>query len=116
MLRYTEVQLAGATADDEIGDALRLAEVAIVAGNLIGRHQRFGQVHVGVLAAIILDGGPVPMEFLGDGAVFFFPEAGFQNLGNIGQHLVGQWVADGLGGRGGQKHEGMAITLLGGVH
>ncbi|QTK80957.1 hypothetical protein AT6N2_C3511 [Agrobacterium tumefaciens] len=116
MLRHAEIQFAGAAADDEIGDAFGLVEVIIVAGHLIGRHQRFGQMHVGVLATVIVDGRPVAVEFLGDSAVLLLPETGFQHIGDIGQHPVGERVADGFGGRGGQKHEGVAITLLGGVH
>ncbi|MNL09972.1 hypothetical protein D3C87_1307510 [compost metagenome] len=48
--------------------------------------------------------------------MFFFPETRFQNLGDVGQHLVSKRVADSFGGGGGQKHEGVAITLFGGVH
>ncbi len=40
-------------ADDEAGDALGLVEIGGVARRLEGGHQRLGQVHVGVLAAIV---------------------------------------------------------------
>ena len=40
-----------------------------LARRLEGRHQRFGQVHVGVLAAIVAERRPVLGEFLGAGAV-----------------------------------------------
>ncbi|MNL09973.1 hypothetical protein D3C87_1307520 [compost metagenome] len=56
MLRHAEIQLTGAAANDEIGDAFGLCQVMAVAGRLVGGHQRFGQMHVGILAAIIVDG------------------------------------------------------------
>ena len=72
-------------------------------------------MHVGILAAIILDRRPVAVELFIDGAVLLFPEAGFENLGHIGQHGIGQRMTDDLGGGGGEKHEGVAVPLLGGV-
>ncbi len=115
MLRNAEVQSTCGTADDEVGDALGFRQIGLVAGHFEGCHQRFCQVHVRVLAAILLDGRPVAVEFFRDGAVPFFPKLGVQNLGNIRQHLVGQRMPNGLCGGSRKQHEGVTITLLGGI-
>ena len=57
-----------------------LARKLRVAGRLEGRHQRFGQMHVGVLAAIVGERRPVLAELLGARAVRLVPEARLENF------------------------------------
>ncbi len=117
MLGNAPADGTGRTADDEIGDAFGLVEIAAVAGCLEGRHQRFRQMHVGILAAVAaaVERLPVLSELLGDRAMAGFPEPAVQDLGDVGKHAVGQRMADRLGGGGGKQHERVAVTLLVGV-
>ncbi len=97
MLWHAEIQCTGGTTNDEVGDTLGLGQIVPVARRFKRCHQRFGQMHVGVLAAIILDGRPIAIEFFFDCAVLFFPEPGLKNVGNVGQHLVCQRMANCFG-------------------
>ena len=89
-----------------------LARKAGVAGRLEGRHQRFGQVHVGVLAAIVGERRPVLVELLGARAVRLVPEARLENLRDVGEQRVGVGMADAFGARRRQQDEGVAIGEL----
>ena len=59
MLGHAPAGGAGAPVQDEIGDALGPRQEIGLARRLEGRHQRFGQVHIGVLAAIVAERRPV---------------------------------------------------------
>ena len=106
----------GGAADDEVGDLFGAVEVEPFAGRLEGGHQRLGQVHVGVLAAVAGDGRPVGGELLGAGAVLAAPRSGCR-----GSRRRRQAGARRAGGRrvmrrgGGEEHEGVAVGLLAGV-
>jgi hypothetical protein len=115
MLADPEPGLAGAAVDDQVGDPLGFFEVMVLTGGFIGRHQRLGQVHVGVLAAIARHRRPVGRKLLGDRPVLLLPEFGVEDLGDVGQHVLGQRMADQRRRRGGQQHEGVAIALLAGI-
>ena len=85
--------------DQQVGDALGHAEQALVAGRLEGRHQGFGQVHVGVLAPVGAERLPRPRELLRDRAVRRLPEAVEQQSRDRLEQRVGVGVADLLGAR-----------------
>ena len=112
MLGHAPVAGGRGAAQDEVGDALGLDEEAAVAGRLEGRHQRFGEMHVGVLAAIVGERRPVVAEFLGARAVRLVPKARLENLGDVGEQRVGVRMADAFGARRRQQDEGVAIGEL----
>ena len=115
MLGHAPAFGAGMAVDDQRRDALGHGQVQAVARCLEGGHQRFGQVHVAVLAAITAHGLPVGGVFLGRGPGSLIPEAGEQHIGHIGQQGIGIGVAHDFGRRSCQQHEGMAVGLLAGI-
>ena len=72
----------------------------------------FGQVHVGILAAIIAERLPVRGVFLRRRAGCLVPEAGAQDVRHIRKQAVRIGMSDDLGGGCRQQHEGVAIGLL----
>ncbi len=113
MLGDAPAILCRMAADDEIGDALGHAQIGAVMGRLEGGHQGLGQMHVGILAAILVIGLPVAGEFLGRGAMLLFPEALGEHGRDIGQQAIGIGMASQFGAGCRQQHESMAIGLLG---
>jgi hypothetical protein len=77
------------------------------------RHQRLGQVHVGILSPIAGDRRPVARKLLGDRAMLGFPEASVEDFGYVGEHPVGQRMPDDFGARCREQHEGVPVSLLG---
>ncbi len=112
MFRDPPALLAGVPVDDQGGDAFRHGEVAGLAGRLEGRHQGFGEVHVGVLAAVIAQRAPVGRELFPCRAGILVPEPLQQHLRHVGEQPVGIGVADDLGGGGRQHHEGVPVGPL----
>ncbi len=98
--------------DDVGGDRFGPVEIEPLTRRLEGGHRRLGEVHIGVLAAVARDARPVAAEFLGRGARLSLPEAGRKHLGHVGDQPVGIRVADELGARRGEQHEGVAVGLL----
>ncbi len=103
---------AGHPPQNEIGDALGLVEIGALAGRLERRHQRLGQVHVGILAAIGRDRRPIGGELLGARAMRRLPEPPVDDFADVGEQPIGLGMPDDLRARGGEQHEGVAIGEL----
>ena len=93
MLGQPPARGAGMPVDDEVGDALGHAQILVVAGRLEGRHQRLGEVHVGVLPAI----GPSGLQSRENSSATA-PCCSSQNrviehLGDVGEEPVGVGMA-----------------------
>ena len=84
MLCHPPALGAGMAVDDQIGDPFRHRQVIAAARGLERRHQRLGQVHVGVLAPVWAKGGPVCGIFLGGSTRRVIPEPAQQHIGDIG--------------------------------
>ncbi|CAM2147777.1 hypothetical protein PT2222_10287 [Paraburkholderia tropica] len=95
-------------------DALGAVEIDQMAGRLVGREQRLGGVHVGVLAAIAGD-LPVGARFVGIEARRAVPEAMFHQLEGGGDHRLRFFDAGHRGVRVSEQHEGEAVAVARGV-
>src|SRR5208337_3951432 len=112
VLRQTPSAFRCAAANNEVGDPFSHAKVCRICGSFEGRHKRFGQMHVRVLAAIGIAREPVSREFFRGSAELFFPEAFADHGRNVVQQSLCVGMASSLCTRGGKKHKSMAIGLL----
>src|SRR5208337_2003950 len=96
MLRQTPSAFRRAAANNEIGDPFSHAKVSRIRGRFERRHERFRQVHVGVLAPITIVGAPVAPEFLRGGAELFFPETLADHARNVVQQPLCVGMASNL--------------------
>ena len=104
--------VAGVAIDDQGRDALRLVEIATLARRLEGRHQRFGEMHVGVLAAISSHRRPIGIVFFRGRAGRLVPESVLDHLRHVGKQTRRVGMPHAHRRRGGEQDEGMAVSLL----
>ena len=97
---------------DASGQQVGAVEVLFFAGGLVGGEHGFAHVHVGVLAAVGVDGGPVAGgDFVDVELGVRFPETAFEQVVYFGGQCL-RAVDSGLDrAGGGQKDECVAVTI-----